>query len=258
MLFKIQTPEYFQIVYAAWEPDVVEFLEKEKESYPEANVVNLTENEILNIQDKKVKIIIGEVDGDIDLEVWLFNEGHRQRLIDCYDFMTKNIGWTMMDALDKIDSNLYMEWVEDDDGEIEIEPKSINISQENTRSGVTLTIDIVGCDGRQIKHTFSSESSVGVNVEDLKYEGLEFKMNPPDSKESTLGNLPYAYTLGNNPYTEDSEYYCHSCGLHLHGEEVGYVAYGRNCANGEHSPCPACGEENSVDRNEPEDEWEMS
>ena len=51
---------------------------------------------------------------------------------------------------------------------------------------------------------------------------------------------------------EDAYYSCHSCGYELAGEEVGEVAAGRNCANGEFAPCPACGEENSIDRDDEE------
>lgn len=60
--------------------------------------------------------------------------------------------------------------------------------------------------------------------------------------------LPYAYPCGNNPAGDGATYYCHRCGLELQGRDVGFVAAGTEYANGEHSPCPKCGEENAVDR----------
>jgi predicted RNA-binding Zn-ribbon protein involved in translation (DUF1610 family) len=47
---------------------------------------------------------------------------------------------------------------------------------------------------------------------------------------------------------DDAYYHCNSCGLELNGEEVGEVAAGSNYANGEFAPCPECGKENSIDR----------
>jgi hypothetical protein len=64
----------------------------------------------------------------------------------------------------------------------------------------------------------------------------------------------HAYTPGNNPAGPNANYYCHHCDLDIDGEEVGFVAAGTNYANGEHSPCPRCGEENFVERDENEDE----
>ncbi len=49
---------------------------------------------------------------------------------------------------------------------------------------------------------------------------------------------------------ENAYYSCDYCGLEIIGEEVGDVEAGRNCANGEFAPCPTCGEENSVDRDD--------
>jgi hypothetical protein len=64
----------------------------------------------------------------------------------------------------------------------------------------------------------------------------------------------YAYARGTNPAGKNAYYYCHHCGIELYGEEIGYVAAGTNYANGEHSKCPSCGEENFVERDENEDE----
>lgn len=69
-----------------------------------------------------------------------------------------------------------------------------------------------------------------------------------------LAELPFSYTRGDNPYTDKAMYYCGDCGLHLDGDEVGYVGAGVNYANGEHSPCPACGEEHAVFRGEEDPE----
>jgi len=63
----------------------------------------------------------------------------------------------------------------------------------------------------------------------------------------------YAYARGTNPAGKNAYYYCHHCGIELHGEEIGYVAAGTNYANGEHAKCPSCGEENFVERDEDED-----
>lgn len=68
-----------------------------------------------------------------------------------------------------------------------------------------------------------------------------------------LAGMKHADRSGQSPAGKDAYYHCDACGLELNGLEVGYVAAGRNLANGEHAPCPKCGSENSVDRNE-EDE----
>jgi len=47
---------------------------------------------------------------------------------------------------------------------------------------------------------------------------------------------------------DEAYYLCHSCGIELNGEEVGDVVAGRNCANGEFAPCPVCGYESPIDR----------
>ncbi len=49
---------------------------------------------------------------------------------------------------------------------------------------------------------------------------------------------------------EDAHYYCDKCGIELNGEEVGNVGAGRFYANGEFAPCPVCGGENSIDRDD--------
>jgi len=51
---------------------------------------------------------------------------------------------------------------------------------------------------------------------------------------------------------ENAYYHCDSCGLELNGDEVGSVAAGRSYANGEFAPCPKCGYENSIDRDNEE------
>lgn len=78
-------------------------------------------------------------------------------------------------------------------------------------------------------------------------------VKPPRSRH-IIGKLPYAYKWGNNPACEESSFHCHDCDLQVFGEDVRFIAYGRNCANGEHSPCPACGEENYVHRAVKEDD----
>lgn len=54
-----------------------------------------------------------------------------------------------------------------------------------------------------------------------------------------------------NRCKEESEidyYCCGSCGLELSGDEVDGVPAGMNCASGEFCCCPACGEENLIER----------
>nr|CAS02725.1 putative integron gene cassette protein [uncultured bacterium] len=63
-------------------------------------------------------------------------------------------------------------------------------------------------------------------------------------------DMKHAYKPGNNPAGEQAYYYCHHCGLELHGDDVGYMAAGSNYANGEFAPCPRCCEENSVHRDD--------
>ena len=47
---------------------------------------------------------------------------------------------------------------------------------------------------------------------------------------------------------DEAYYLCHSFGIELNGDEVGDVVAGRNGANGEFAPCPVCGYENPIDR----------
>jgi hypothetical protein len=68
-----------------------------------------------------------------------------------------------------------------------------------------------------------------------------------------MRDLKYAYKSGKNPWGDNANYHCHYCDLELFGEEVGFVAYGRECANGEFSPCPRCGKENGVNRDDERD-----
>lgn len=49
---------------------------------------------------------------------------------------------------------------------------------------------------------------------------------------------------------ENAYYYCHYCGIELFSEEVGDVVAGTIYANGEFAPCPECGKENSIDRDD--------
>ena len=51
--------------------------------------------------------------------------------------------------------------------------------------------------------------------------------------------------VGDNAY-----YHCGSCGIELNSQEVAYVEAGRNCASGPLAPCPECGSENSIDRDD--------
>ncbi len=77
-----------------------------------------------------------------------------------------------------------------------------------------------------------------------------------DSLKVRMKNEPgvgkYANHIGSNPAGKNAYYYCDHCGLELHGEDVCYVAAGNEYANGEHSPCPRCGEENAVERDSTE------
>jgi transposase-like protein len=66
-----------------------------------------------------------------------------------------------------------------------------------------------------------------------------------------ISKLEHAYRSGANPAGKDARYYCQYCDLQLFGDEVGYVAAGATYANGEHSACPRCGEENAVFRDIP-------
>ena len=70
------------------------------------------------------------------------------------------------------------------------------------------------------------------------------------SELTQLLGMPHSYKRGNNPAGENARYYCNFCGLELYGDQVGYVAAGAIYANGEPPPCPQCGEENSVDRDD--------
>jgi hypothetical protein len=66
-----------------------------------------------------------------------------------------------------------------------------------------------------------------------------------------IKKMPHAYTHSNgNPCGDDADYSCSYCGLHLIGDEVRWVAAGPTYANGEFAPCPNCGEENSIDRDD--------
>ena len=67
-----------------------------------------------------------------------------------------------------------------------------------------------------------------------------------------LREMKFSYTLGNNPAGENAYYHCSYCDLELHGDAIGYVGAGSMYANGEHAPCPSCGEENSIERDEDE------
>jgi len=70
-----------------------------------------------------------------------------------------------------------------------------------------------------------------------------------------MSTAKYAYKRGTNPAGPRAYYYCHHCGIELHGDEIGFVAAGPSYANGEHGRCPSCGEENAVDRDVPD--WEL-
>lgn len=62
---------------------------------------------------------------------------------------------------------------------------------------------------------------------------------------------PYGYFYEGGNYAGPNAYYqCSYCDLNLIGDEVSMVAAGSNYANGEHAPCPRCGEENEVDRDD--------
>jgi hypothetical protein len=72
--------------------------------------------------------------------------------------------------------------------------------------------------------------------------------NQENAQKCSLAKMPHAYKYGNNACSSGASYHCDYCGLQLYDEEVGYIAAGRMCANGEHSCCPQCGEENPVFR----------
>jgi len=71
---------------------------------------------------------------------------------------------------------------------------------------------------------------------------------PLDRMEQMLVKMKYAYTYGGNPAGDNAYYHCSHCDLELHGNHVAYVGAGTNYANGEHSKCPRCGEENPTER----------
>lgn len=66
-----------------------------------------------------------------------------------------------------------------------------------------------------------------------------------DTKLHTRKIINFA---GKNAY-----YSCSDCGIELYGKEVGIVAAGENYANGEFAPCPHCKKENSIDRDNKEE-----
>ena len=49
---------------------------------------------------------------------------------------------------------------------------------------------------------------------------------------------------------ENAVYRCHFCDLELLADDVNIVVAGSNCANGEFAPCPECGFENLIDRDD--------
>ena len=53
---------------------------------------------------------------------------------------------------------------------------------------------------------------------------------------------------------ENARYYCDYCELELNGEEVGEVAAGENNVEGEVVPCPKCHQENSIDRDDQDEQ----
>ena len=65
-----------------------------------------------------------------------------------------------------------------------------------------------------------------------------------------ISNLPYAYKSGHNCAGEKAYYYCHYCDLDLTGYECRYIAAGPIYANGEQAPCPRCGKENPINRDD--------
>jgi len=85
---------------------------------------------------------------------------------------------------------------------------------------------------------------------DLNHDSELFIPEPLDRMEQMLVKMKYAYTYGRggNPAGENAYYHCSHCDLELHGKHVGYVSAGSMYANGEHSKCPRCGEENPTER----------
>lgn len=65
-----------------------------------------------------------------------------------------------------------------------------------------------------------------------------------------LSNSKHGFHLGTNSAGSNAEYNCSSCDIDLVGSDIGYVAAGNNYANGEFAPCPRCGCENQVYRDD--------
>lgn len=108
------------------------------------------------------------------------------------------------------------------------------------------------CEGHFTDVDQTRHNTLMKNRGDKQYKHFHTTLKPPRSRHP-IGKLPHAYKWGNNPACEESEYNCSECGLQVFGEDVRFVAYGRTCANGEHSPCPYCGRENYVHRAVEED-----
>ena len=71
------------------------------------------------------------------------------------------------------------------------------------------------------------------------------------SKSISHEKLPYAYTYKQgNPAGKKAHFSCSHCDFELLGEEVKIVAAGTDYADDEWAPCPRCGEENPVERDD--------
>jgi len=72
--------------------------------------------------------------------------------------------------------------------------------------------------------------------------------------DTELAGMKHSCRSGTNPAGPEARFSCSHCGLELFGDEIGYVAAGTNYANGEFAPCPKCGEEGSIERDDEENE----
>lgn len=78
-----------------------------------------------------------------------------------------------------------------------------------------------------------------------------FIVTPPTSSDGkNLATMIYAYKNGPYPSGPNAYYYCETCGLELNGDDVGFVAAGDIYTNGEFAPCPQCGNEHSIERDD--------
>lgn len=107
---------------------------------------------------------------------------------------------------------------------------------------------------RDLLVDIESEQDVSKMIEYLSGVLAELKATPLVVQEWTLASSLHGYRAGTNPAGPEAEFRCSDCSLELFGEDVGYVAAGNNYANGEFAPCPRCGKEYQVYRDDENDE----